>query len=243
MNVNSERAYEFIRRRILSGEYAPGHLLMTEYLSDEIGVSRTPVREALHDLRAEGLVAIRPRVGASVTKMDPKEFQDLCDLRTAVEGHAAGLAALRWNESQLREIGYALDAMRVLTERIVAAGSEETLLTELVREDVRFHIGIITAAQNELMKREILRIHLVNRVVSRRTSIGTPAEMMANRRAVLASHEEIFRALVNRDAAVAERAMKQHIQEIVDKVLRKIVQAESGTLGRDLTTEELVYGT
>ena len=227
MNVNSDRAYAHIRKRILNGEYPPGYVLMTEYLSEEIGVSRTPVREALQELRAEGLVTIQARLGASVKKMDQKEFEELCDLRTAVEGHAAGLAALRWNETHLREINYALEAMRVLTEKIVAAGNEETLLTELVREDVRFHIAIITAAQNSLLKKEILRMHLINKVVSQGISPSTPAEITTDRRAVLASHEEIYEAIAHRDTPAAERAMKQHVHEIVGKVLGRMANSHT----------------
>jgi DNA-binding GntR family transcriptional regulator len=243
MNVNSDRAYEHIRKRILSGQYPPGHVLMTEALSDEIGVSRTPVREALQDLRAEGLVTIKPRLGASVKKLNHKEFEELCDLRTAVEGHAAGLAARRWTDAQLREIQGALEGMRVLTERIVANESEDALLGELVREDVRFHIGIISAAQNDLMRQEILRMHLINKVVCRSMTPTAPAEMMANRRAVLASHQEIFDAIARRDAWAAERTMKEHVQEIIAKVLRQMVAAKTFSSARELTSEELIYGT
>jgi DNA-binding GntR family transcriptional regulator len=67
-NVNSDIAYDFLRKRILNGEYPPGRALMTEVLSDEIGVSRTPVRDALRKLEADGLVSIRARLGASVKK-------------------------------------------------------------------------------------------------------------------------------------------------------------------------------
>ena len=242
MNVNSDRAYAHIRKRILNGEYPPGQVLMTEYLSEEIGVSRTPVREALQELRAEGLVTIQPRLGASVKKMDQKEFEELCDLRTALEGHAAGLAALRWNEAHLREIRYALEAMRDLTDKIIAAESEEVLLSNLVREDVRFHIGIITAAQNSLLKKEILRMHLINKVVSRGKSPTTPQEITTDRRAVLASHQEIYDAIARRDSQTAERAMKQHIAEIVGKVLNRMASSQSGSPARQLTDEELLYG-
>ena len=144
--VNSDVAYDYIRKRILSGEYVPGFSLMTEVLALEIGVSRTPVREALHKLKADGLVSIRARLGASVKKVDVKEFREMCDLRLALEGHAAGLAALNHGQADLREIKFALDAMRDYTERINAADQEHPLLDSMVQEDVRFHIAIMTAA-------------------------------------------------------------------------------------------------
>ncbi|MEO7101141.1 MAG: GntR family transcriptional regulator [Luteolibacter sp.] len=247
--VNSDVAYDYIRKRILSGEYPPGFSLMTEVLALEIGVSRTPVREALHKLKADGLVSIRARLGASVKKVDVKEFREMCELRLALEGHAAGLAALNHSQADLREIKFALDAMRVYTERINAAEQEHPLLDEMLHEDVRFHIAIMTAAKNDLMKREILRLHLVNRIVLGpiNSAAGTPVAVAAksesdqNRRKVLASHEEIYEAIARSDAAAAKHAMEDHIQDIIDKSLRAMSHAGGGLLARELTDEELVY--
>jgi DNA-binding GntR family transcriptional regulator len=247
--VNSDVAYDYIRKRILSGEYAPGYALLTEELSGVIGVSRTPVREALHKLKADGLVSIRAHLGASVKKMDVKEFREMCDMRLALEGHATGLAALNHSQSDLREIKFALEAMRGLTDRIVAAKDEPALKAELVREDVRFHIAIMAAAKNDLMKNEILRLHLVNRIVFGpvNSAAGTPvqqamkAERDENRRKVMVSHDEIYDTIARGDAAGAKNAMERHIQDIIDKSLRIMAQTGSSLMSRQLTDEELVY--
>ena len=77
-NVNSDVAYDFLRKRILDGEYLPGQALMTNALASEIGVSRTPIRDALRQLEADGLVTIQPRLGASVKMMDLKNFRESC---------------------------------------------------------------------------------------------------------------------------------------------------------------------
>jgi DNA-binding GntR family transcriptional regulator len=245
--VNSDTAYEYIRKRILSGEYPPGHSLMTEQLSGDIGVSRTPVREALCKLEADGLVSIRARLGASVKKMDIKEMQEMCDLRLALEGHAAALCALNHSEIDLRDIRYALEAMRELTAKIIASDKEEPMLTDLVREDVRFHIAIMTAAKNSLIKKEILRLHLLNRVGTGPSIMSaveaakmSKADSDANRRAVLASHEQIFDAIARHDPAGAKAAMERHIQDIIDKNLRRF-RAQSGQAAQELTPEDLVY--
>ncbi len=247
--VNSDVAYEYIRKRILSGEYPPGFALLTESLSAEIGVSRTPVREALHKLKADGLVSIRPRLGASVKSMDIKEFREMCDLRLALEGHATGLAALNHSQADIREIKFALEAMRGLTERINQGTEERSLMDELVREDVHFHIAIISAAQNDLMKGEILRLHLVNRIVFGPTNsaagvplqLATKEERDENRRRVLESHDEIYQAIAKGDAEAAKGAMERHIQDIIDKSLRMMAQSGAGLVARELTDEELVY--
>jgi DNA-binding GntR family transcriptional regulator len=245
-SVNTDVAYDFIRKKILSGAYPPGYALLTELLAKEIKVSRTPVRDALRKLETDGLVAIRAHVGASVKKMDLKEFREMCDLRMALECHAAGLAAVNHSERDLREIQFALGAMRQLTEQIIAAKDEQPLLAELVREDVRFHIAIMTAAKNDLMKKEILRLSLLNRVVSGPSRTAQAAlkkpESDTRRRAVLAMHENIYAAIARTDAVAAKREMEFHLQELIDHNLRIMTRAESGVTVRELTTEELAYG-
>ncbi len=242
--VNSVTAYEFIRKRILSGEYPPGYPLMTEALSSLTKVSRTPVREALHRLKAEGLVTIRDRLGASVKTMDFNEFRETCELRLALESFTAGLAALNHTQADLREIEYALDEMRKLTEQILAAKSETPFIDELVRQDVRFHIAIMTAAKNELIKGEILRLHLVNRVSMGPNNPPPPTMKKnasdANRRKVLASHEEIYDAIAKGDAKAAKLAMEEHVQDIIDKNIPAF-RAKDEAGQRGLTEEELVY--
>ena len=244
-SVNTDVAYDFIRKKILSGAYPPGYALLTELLAKEIKVSRTPVRDALRKLETDGLVAIRAHVGASVKKMDLKEFREMCDLRMALECHAAGLAAVNHSERDLREIQFALGAMRQLTEQIIAAKDEQPLLAELVREDVRFHIAIMTAAKNDLMKKEILRLSLLNRVVSGPSRTAQAAlkkpESDTRRRAVLAMHENIYAAIARTDAVAAKREMEFHLQELIDHNLRIMTRAESGVTVRELTTEELAY--
>lgn len=165
-SVNTDVAYDYIRKRILSGEFSPGQALLTETLASEIKVSRTPVRDALRKLETDGLVTIRAHLGASVKKMNLKEFREMSDLRLALESHAAGLAAVNRTDADLSAIKFALDAMRFLTEKIVASDNEQPFLGALVRDDIRFHIAIMVASKNELMQREIMRLHLLHRVVS-----------------------------------------------------------------------------
>lgn len=240
--VSSDVAYEYIRKKILGGDFPPGYSLMTESLAEEIKVSRTPVRDALYKLKAEGLVSISPRLGASVKKMDLKEYREMCELRLALEGHSAALAAINASQADLREIKYALDAMKELTAKILAAKDESALFNDLVREDVRFHIGIMTAAHNNLMKREILKLNMINRVMigPRVSRIGDKKESDANRRKVLASHEEIYDAIARGDAPASRAAMERHIQDMIEKTMRLIAGSDM-VMPRELSEEELAY--
>jgi DNA-binding GntR family transcriptional regulator len=136
--------------------------------------------------------------------------------------------------------------MRKLTEKIVRAPEEEPLLSELRKEDVRFHVAIMTAAKNALMKKEILRLHLINRVVASPAPVGPDpvlarSERDKRRGAVLLSHQEIYEAIRRSDVAAAKSAMERHIQDIIDNTLRAMSRSESGALARELTEEELSY--
>ena len=244
-SVNTDVAYDYIRKRILSGEFAPGHALMTEILSKEIKVSRTPVRDALRKLETDGLVTIRAHIGASVKKMNLREFREMSDLRLALESHAAGLAAINRTDTDLATIKYALEAMRVLTDKIIAADKEQPWLNDLMREDIRFHIAIMAAAKNELMKREIMRLHLLHRVVSGLSNVEavmTPkSESDSRRRVVLAKHEDIYNAIASCNALLAKQEMEFHLQELIDHNFHMLARADAGVITRDLTAEELLY--
>lgn len=220
--------------------------MMTKELSEEIGVSRTPIRDALRQLETDGLVIIRAHLGASVKTMDLKEYRELCGLRLALESYAAGLAAQHRTEADLQEMRIALDSMRSLTQEILSAKNEEPLVKELVKEDVRFHVAIMSAAKSDLIKKEILRLHLIGRVVALSGPgagdiIVERAARDANRRSVLKSHEEIFTAIEKGDVAAAKLAMEQHIQDIIDKNIRLMSRAPGGIAPRELTEEELSY--
>jgi len=246
-NVNSDIAYEYLRKRILNGEYAPGQALMTNVLAPEIGMSRTPIRDALRQLESDGLVTIQARLGASVKKMDLKNFRDSCELRLALESHAAGLAARNRTDIDLHEISIALEEMRRITNELGETGALARLIPGLVREDVRFHLAIISAAKNDLMKKEILRLHLINRVVSEPAVLAKanvqpdPSEDMTHRREVLASHVEIFEAISEGQAVEAKHAVERHIQDIIDRSIYRLARASAEVATREFNAEEAMY--
>lgn len=246
-DVYSNVAYDFLRKRILNGEYPSGKALMTYALALEIGVSRTPVRDALRQLEADGLVTIQPRLGASVKMMDLKNFRESCELRLALETHAAGLAARNHADVALHEISLALGAMRRITAKMIDSGAPAKFMPALVREDVRFHLAIISAAKNDLMKKEILRLHLINRVVSTtpagvRVNAGSGnTEDLVHRAEVLKSHEQIYEAIAAGDATAAKKTMEAHIQEIIDRSLHRLARANEELMTRELSAEAAVY--
>ncbi len=235
--INTEIGYKFIRDRILSGTYPPGMRLLTRDLAKEIGISRTPLRDALRQLEADGLVTVRTRLGAAVKSMDLQEFKDLCGVRQSLETYAAGLAAANRTESELAEMHRALEAMRTITNKMVKAGNDMDDLDDMKLEDVRFHHAIATASKNDLLKKEIIRLHLVNRVVLvAPTSFKVPFDFrgLAIRRKALKDHQRIYDAIAERNIRAAKEAMEYSLQDIIDYSIQLKVSEEQSEFQSDL---------
>ena len=215
-------------------------------LAAEIKVSPTPVRDALRQLETDGLVTIRPRLGARVNAMELKEFCELCELRLVLETHTAGLAAEQRSEVELREIEAALNEMRRATEEILAGSDEEEprLMGKLARVDMQFHLAIMAATKNELIRSEILRLHLINRVVSGLKTVASGVSQVravrhAHVRRVLAEHEAIFEAIKRQDAAAARNAMERSLQDVIDQAIQRRTREEHELMARELTAEAM----
>jgi len=229
-----------------------GHALNSKTLSGEIGVSRTPVREALRRLEAKGLVEIVPHFGAYVRSLRMDDFIEVAAMRKALEGFLAGTAAQVRTDADLREISSVVDSMRRLTEELTTSEKEEALFKALGHEDIRFHVAILSAARNKFIAGEVLRLHLISRVALGGAPVIPPksdnlkTERKARderRRFVLAAHEDILQAILDRNRMLARDLMESHIQDVVDLHVAKV-----GLEGRRdekplLTEEEEIYVT
>ncbi|MDB6169562.1 MAG: transcriptional regulator, GntR family [Verrucomicrobia bacterium] len=249
VNVDYSKAYKYIRERILSGEYARGFPLKPDVLAKEIGMSRTPIRDALRQLDGDGLVSIRPRIGASVRSIDVDEYAEICGMRLGLEIYSVGLAAKLRTESDLKEIAFACEAVARETERLIQATDAEkhhmeNLTSELlIREDIHFHMAITSAAKNRLIGREILRNHLITRIVSVSTMLTSKSFLPVNRsealtmaRTTVSEHRLIYNAIERQDVAVARNAMEMHLQQDVDTLIRRLGRNESGEIAGNLAT-------
>ncbi len=235
VNRTTEKALSYIRQAILTGQFPAGSLLPTNNLADEIGVSRTPIRDALRQLETEGLVTIAPRQEARVKELTFEDYKEMCELRIALETHAAQLAALRRTESDLEQIRYHFDAMAAH----VKAGAPETVeederRTQAIAEaDVAFHLAIIEASGNRLIKREAIRFRVIQSLVRLPKSVKTlregaverPWVQYRNRPSdVLQSHQDIFEAIRDQSAERAYGAMRDHLESSL-KVQLRILRA------------------
>jgi len=222
-------AHNYIRKRILSGEFAPGDALAGKHLAEQIGVSRTPVRDALRQLETEGLIEISPRQEARVKKASYEELRDIWELRIALESHAATMAAARHSQEDLDRMEDLLTAMRTLIDQMDRAEAEQRweLHQQLGQTDMRFHLAILDASRNQLIKAEVDRFRVIHDIVlpvSKRSTRTRSSKSRAENMVVWESHRAIFKAIRRRDEMATHQAMKEHLTPPMQRNMRLLRQ-------------------
>ncbi|MDN5914476.1 MAG: GntR family transcriptional regulator [Pseudonocardia sp.] len=202
-----------LRRRIRRGELVGGQRLVEADWTQELGVSRGPVREALGRLASEGLVVIEAQRGAVVRRMLVKDIEDLYEARAAIEGQAAFAAAQRINEGGHRG---ALEALLGEQEEFVGGGE----FGRYLGSSVRFHELVLEFANNEFLSRlgkqlHVMAYHLHTTRVARATTLLSPLTVSGSAQC----HRDIGAAILRGDAERAERLMREHQMQTRDGIL------------------------
>ncbi len=162
-----QQAYRRIRAKFLSGELVAGMTLSENQLAKELGMSRTPVREAIRQMEIEGLLDYAPRFGAIVRTPDARELGEMYEVREALESFAAEAAAQAIRPESLARLGQLRDAMRQISrqfEQTGAASLEGDLLQRFLELDLEFHQVIVDAAGNRYLSKIIKDTRLLVRV-------------------------------------------------------------------------------
>lgn len=217
----ASRVFERLRRLILEGEYGPRERLIEEQLAERLGVSRTPIRQALTMLEAEGLVEIEPNRGAMVCSFGIEEVWDIYDLRAVLEGHAARRAAGRISGREMVRLRELAEEMEDLTRRRFDDRGEEIRL--LVSLNNEFHGTIVTASRNKRLERMILRTVELPLVFKAFFWYGPQERLVSNH-----YHRQILGALETGDGERAEIVMREHVYEGRDFVIHAIEEDRKG---------------
>jgi DNA-binding GntR family transcriptional regulator len=211
---------ERLRALILTGEYGPDERLIEEQLAERLGVSRTPVRQALTMLEAEGLVEITPNRGATVCSFSIEDVWDIYDLRAVLEGHAARRAAGRIERRELERLRELAREMEGLPGQF---DDHEEEIRALVALNQEFHGTIVEASRNRRLER------LINRTVEIPLMFKAFYWYTLHERTISNHyHRQILEALENGDAGRAEIIMREHVYEGRDFVIRALKEDMNG---------------
>lgn len=195
-----------LRQRIVEGQVAPGAKLNERELCEQLRVSRTPLREAIKMLAAEGLVVLLPNRGAVVAQLSAQDVADTFEVIAGLEGQSGELAAQRIGEAELAEI-------RALHYEMLAAHARRDLPT-YYRLNALIHNQINAAARNPVLTQTYRTINARLQALRFRSNFDEAKWHRAVR-----EHEEMVDALVRRDAAALREVLVRHMHHKRDAVL------------------------
>ena len=201
--------FNTLRQAILTGELKPGERLMEIHLADRLGVSRTPIREAIRKLELEGLVVMIPRKGAQVAKITEKNLKDVLEVRRALDTLAVRLACKRMDDTYKKQLREACDEFA----KVVKCSNTK----DITEADVRFHDIINQSTGNDRL------IQLVNNLAEQmyRYRLEYIKDAVYHNR-LIDEHEEIYNAIMERDEERAAKAVVVHIDNQEASILEHL---------------------
>lgn len=205
--------FNTLRQAILKGELKPGERLMEIQLANKLGVSRTPVREAIRKLELEGLVLMVPRKGAEVAQITEKSMVDVLEIRRALEELAVRLACERMTPEELEDMKLAEDRF----EKVLGSAD----ITTVAEADVAFHDAIINATDNQKLIQLLSQFR--EQMYRYRVEHLKRAEFHPQ---VIEEHREIIQTIENRNTDEAAENICNHIDSQVKAVTDTIRQKE-----------------
>lgn len=199
------RVFAQIRENILSGKYKDGMELREISLGEELGVSRTPVREALRQLELEGLVKIVPNKGAYVTSINAKDIKDIYKMRSMLEGLCARWATRYITEEQIEE----LEEVIYLSEFYLKKKSQGKAV-QVTEMDGKFHLVLYQAANSRMLSHVLRDFHKYVQVAR---TMSVKSEDRA--RKSIEEHKAILEAIKQKDEDRAELLAHEHIMNVI----------------------------
>ena len=208
-----EAVCETLRDAIRRGILEPGERLMEVQLADELGISRTPVREAIRKLEQEGYVIMMPRRGTYVSDVSVSDVKEIFEIRSALESLATGLAARRIEPDELET----LQKLLVEIEGYIAKND----IDKIVETDIKFHELLYQVSRND---RLVAIIHNLKEQLARfRTlSMSYPGRLQET----LEEHSDMVEAIANGDVSAARDAAEHHMER-AEKTLLKAMRRSS----------------
>lgn len=208
-----EVIFTTLREAIIVGELKPGERLMEVQLAEKMGVSRTPVREAIRKLELEGLVDMIPRKGAHVAELSVKNIMDVLEVRASLDGLATMLAAARMTQEELKELKHVYTQFVTYTEKENLQGS--------IKKDVEFHDIIYRSSRNEKLIQiaSNLREQVHRFRVIYLKDYSSPKDLIRE-------HTDIYEAILGKDPDKAQIAAQTHIRNQEEAIVKAVKRLE-----------------
>lgn len=201
--------FNTLRQAILTGELKPGERLMEIHLADKLGVSRTPIREAIRKLELEGLVTMIPRKGAEVAQITEKSMNDVLEVRRAMDALCAELACERITDEETRLLGQACVAFE--------AAVRTRDVKKIAQADVELHDIIVKATGNQRL------VQLINNLSEQmyRYRFEYIKDASQHQR-LIEEHRVIYESILKKDRETASQAARMHIDNQKKAIIAQI---------------------
>lgn len=238
-----QRAYDHIRRKLITGDFVVEERLSEVGLAREIGISATPVREAISRLTTEGLLHKVPGIGSFVRQYTRQDLEEIFELRLLLECYAAQRAATRITPEQLAQGQRLCDTMLQITRRCRdhgPAGIDDHAAAEIVLADVAFHLLVLKASGNGRAYKIIADYHVMAHVCQRNMDNGGSSQPLRDMIVTWRDHTRILRALRRRDAEGARHWMARHVEAANRQGLADPDAGRANVLVRDQSIVDLV---
>jgi DNA-binding GntR family transcriptional regulator len=202
------KVYKYIKAQILTGEYSPGDTLIESKLAEELGVSRTPIREAIRLLELEGLLEATAKKGATVLGISHKDVEDIYAIRQLIEGLAARWAAERLDEDDLKEMRKIFDLMEFYANK--------NEVEEVAALDRKFHQIIYDASGSKMLKLTLGNLYQFVQM-ARMDSLKGHNRLPHT----IEEHRAVLNAFLARDPDIAEKALSNHIKMAYENIVSR----------------------
>ena len=212
----SKKVYRILKKEIIKGSFKPGEKVLEGKIADQMGISRTPVREAIRVLAAEGFVILSPNQGVVVRSVSAENIREVLQIHSVLEGLAARLSCEVINEEDLKELENCVNKMEKLANK-----KDSSTYSEV---DLKFHELIVNICRNKRLIQ--MRKNISDQAQRYRiSSLSIPRRLKES----LKEHQKILEAFKTKDPKKADSTSQKHIQNALKNILVNVIKKQENS--------------
>jgi len=212
----SKKVYRILKKEIIKGSFKPGEKVLEGKIADQMGISRTPVREAIRVLAAEGFVILSPNQGVVVRSVSAENIREVLQIHSVLEGLAARLSCEVINEEDLKELENCVNKMEKLANK-----KDSSTYSEV---DLKFHELIVNICRNKRLVQ--MRKNISDQAQRYRiSSLSIPRRLKES----LKEHQKILEAFKTKDPKKADSTSQKHIQNALKNILVNVIKKQENS--------------